>query len=227
MKYPKTITKLLNNKIVFYIVAFFAIANILGYFFLGNFTGIMLFLVIGGITCLFEKNKTFILFVALVVTSLLMMVGKRVKEGMEVKKNNSSKNKESSTIVHPAPEPDSQEKAELNEDSSDKSGEGTEPEGAEPMKNNSKDKKWGSRIDHAQTIEDSYGQLSKILGSKGLEGLTNDTRTLMKQQMDLADAMKGMMPVVKQAQEMMKGFDLGELGGLADLAKQFTAGKKE
>ena len=222
MKYPKTITKLLNNKTVFYIVAFFAIANILGYFFLGNFTGVLLFLVIGGLTCLFEKNKTFVLFVALVVTSLLMMVGKRVKEGLEVKKKEPSKNKESSTIVHPAPEPDSQEKAELNEDSSDK-----EPEGAEPMKNNSKDKKWGSRIDHAQTIEDSYGQLSKILGSKGLEGLTNDTRTLMKQQMDLADAMKGMMPVVKQAQEMMKGFDLGELGGLADLAKQFTAGKKE
>ena len=226
MKYPKTITKLLNNKTVFYIVAFFAIANILGYFFLGNFTGILLFLVIGGITCLFEKNKTFVLFVALVVTSLLMMAGKRVKEGLEnKKKNDSSKNKDSSTIVHPAPEPDSQEKAELNEDSSDKSGE--EPEGAEPMKNNSKDKKWGSRIDHAQTIEDSYGQLSKILGSDGIKGLTNDTRTLMKQQMDLTEAMKGMMPVVKQAQDMMKGFDLGELGGLADLAKQFTASKKE
>ena len=45
--------------------------------------------------------------------------------------------------------------------------------------------------------------------------------------MELANAMKGMMPVVKQAQDMMKGFDFGEIGGLAELAKQFTAGKKE
>lgn len=219
MKYPKTITKLLTNKTVFYIVAFFAIANILGYLILGNYAGVLLFLVIGGITYIFEKNKTFVLFVALIVTSILMMiVMKKSKEGLE---NEKKKKKDSSNIVHPLAEDQNQEKPEVEKSTDD-----PEPESADAQKDGMKNKKWGSsRIDHAATIEQAYGNLSQILGSQGLEGLTNDTKKLMKQQMELADAMKGMMPVVKQAQEMMKGFDLGELGGLADLAKQFTAGK--
>jgi hypothetical protein len=48
----------------------------------------------------------------------------------------------------------------------------------------------------------------------------------MKQQLELAEAMKSMTPIVEQAQTMLQGLDIKNLGGLADLAKQFTGGDK-
>ena len=79
-----------------------------------------------------------------------------------------------------------------------------------------------NRIDYAATIEEAYGDLSKILGSDGIKGLTDDTHRLMKQQMELANAMKSMTPLVQQAQSMLQGIDIKSLGSLAGLAKQFT-----
>ena len=104
------------------------------------------------------------------------------------------------------------------------------PEDPEPEPMNAEVQKDGfkkrNRIDYASTIEESYGNLSQILGSDGIKGLTDDTRKLMKQQMQLAEAMKSMTPIVEQAQNMLQGLDLKNLGGIADLAKQFTGGKK-
>lgn len=223
MKYPKSIMKLLQNKIVLYVIIFLSIANILGYAVLGNFMGIIMFLVLGGLTSLFDKNMIVILLVPLVVTSLFMM-GKTVKEGLEnsddkkkddVKKKAHSKKDNAtgttgSNIIHPL-------------DTSTEEQSEPEPQGSEPLKDGFKKR---NRIDYASTVEDSYGVLSEILGSDGIKGLTDDTQRLMKQQLQLAEAMKSMTPIVAQAQDMLKGLDIKNLGGLADLAKQFTGGKK-
>ena len=80
MKYPKTIQKMLDNKIVLYVVMFFAITNFIGYAILGNYMALILFLVFGSLTYLVEPNKVMVLLVPLILTSLLM-IGKRVKEG--------------------------------------------------------------------------------------------------------------------------------------------------
>lgn len=237
MKYPKTITKLLHNKPVFYIVAFFAIANILGYVFLGNFVGVFIFLIVGSLTYLFNKNKTIVLLVPLVVTSLFMM-GKTVKEGLENKKTDKKSEKdEKDEKDKKSLEPTSNSPGIITgpvEDNTTKPLNDSEPE-PEPnvaqtdgMANKKGGNQWNkNRIDHAATIEEAYGNLSNILGSDGIKGLTNDTQKLMKQQLHLAEAMKGMMPVVEQAQNMMKGLDLKsfDIKGLADMAKQFSPSK--
>jgi hypothetical protein len=238
MKYPKTITKILNNKTVFYIVTFFALANILGYLFLGNFVGVFMFLIVGSITYLLNKNKTIVLLAPLLVTSLFMM-GKTMKEGFQDTKKKTDKKKSyskkssdksssdkkhleptintSGIITGPA-EDNSMEKMETSSD--------PEPNVAQTdgMTNKKGGSQWKNRIDHAATIEEAYGNLSNILGSDGIKGLTDDTQKLMKQQMQLAEAMKGMMPVVEQAQNMMKGLDLKsfDIKGLADMAKKFS-----
>jgi hypothetical protein len=237
MKYPKTITKFLNNKMVFYVVCFFAIANVLGYLFLGNFAGVFIFLLVGSITYLFNKNKTMVLLVPLLVTSLFMM-GKTVKEGLE---NAEKKEHEMKSAGKKSADKTSSDKKKL-EPTSNSSGIITgpmddtsmeksdlEPEPNVAQTDGMSNKKGGSqwnknRIDHAATIEEAYGNLSDILGSEGIKGLTSDTQKLMKQQMQLAEAMKGMMPVVEQAQNMMKGLDLKsfDIKGLADMAKQFS-----
>jgi hypothetical protein len=76
----------------------------------------------------------------------------------------------------------------------------------------------GYNIDYASTIEDAYDQLNSILGSDGIKQLTNDTQGLMKQQMQLAESMKemgpmiaGMAPLMTQAKGLLRGF--GGLGG--------------
>ena len=79
-----------------------------------------------------------------------------------------------------------------------------------------------NRIDYASTIEDAYGDLNNILGSDGIKKLTEDTQRLMSQQLQLADAMKSMTPLMENAKTMLQGFDLKNLDGLADLAKNFN-----
>jgi hypothetical protein len=87
-------------------------------------------------------------------------------------------------------------------------------------------KKGGYDIDYASTVEDAYDQLNSIIGGDGIQRLTADTQKLMKQQMQLAEAMKGMgpmmesmgpmmesiAPMMKQAQEMLGGGALGVPG---------------
>lgn len=223
MKYPKSILKILNNKIVLYVIIFLAIANILGYVVLGNFVGVIMFLVLGGLTSLFEKNMTVILLVPLVLTSLFMM-GKTVKEGLTnsetkgtIKKKSTTTTTTGSNIIHPL---DTTTPTTDNNSSSSE----TDPEPSEVQKDGFKKR---NRIDYASTVEEAYGNLSNILGSDGIKGLTDDTHKLMKQQLQLAEAMKSMTPIVAQAQDMLQGLDIKNLGGLADLAKQFTGGNKK
>ena len=90
----------------------------------------------------------------------------------------------------------------------------------------------GYNVDYASTIEDAYDELNKILGSDGIKRLTNDTQKLMKQQLQLAESMKGMQPLIAgmgPLMEQAQGFlgnmgNNGNLNNLADIAKQFTSG---
>lgn len=230
MKYPKSIVKILNNKIVFYIILFLSITNIIGDFILGGYVSILLFLLVGALTYLFVKNMTVVLLVPLIITNIFPVL--KTVEGMTDKDKttttttmtgkSTSKNNNDTTITSTAAATSDQMATpsvpdEMTEDQE------PEPVSAEVQKDGFGK---GNRIDYASTIEDSYGNLSQILGSDGIKGLTDDTKKLMKQQMQLAEAMKSMTPIVKQAQDMLQGLDLGSLGGIADLAKQFTSGKK-
>ena len=104
---------------------------------------------------------------------------------------------------------------------------GTEQQGFEPGRRKNR----GYDIDYATTIEDAYDELNNILGSDGIQRLTADTQNLMKQQMQLAEAMKGMgslvesiQPMVGQLQEMMgtNGDSKTSISGVMDLAKKMT-----
>ena len=79
-----------------------------------------------------------------------------------------------------------------------------------------------SRIDYATTLEDAYDNLDKILGSDGINKLSNDTQRLMQQQQKLFDTMSNMMPMINSAKDMMGSIDMSQLGGLADLAGGLT-----
>jgi hypothetical protein len=76
-----------------------------------------------------------------------------------------------------------------------------------------------NRIDYAATVEDAYDDLNKILGGNGIKQLTDDTQKLMQQQLQLADAMKSMSPLMEQAKGLLQGFDLKNLSSLTNVSK--------
>jgi hypothetical protein len=82
--------------------------------------------------------------------------------------------------------------------------------------------KKNNRIDYAATVEDAYGDLSKILGGDGIKNLTTDTQKLMKQQLQLAEAMQSMTPLLEQAKTLIGGFDMKNFDGIASLAKNLN-----
>ena len=82
-----------------------------------------------------------------------------------------------------------------------------------------------SRIDYATTLEDAYDNLDKILGSGGMKNLSADTEKLINQQKSLFESMNSMMPLVGQAQDMLKGFDMDKIGKLANMSSSFGGAK--
>jgi hypothetical protein len=94
--------------------------------------------------------------------------------------------------------------------------------------------KSGFDIDYASTVEDAYDELNKIIGGDGIKKLTSDTQNLMQQQLQLAEAMKGMTPMIEQMEPFLKtasqfmgmgGPDSGGLAGISKMAEQLTAKK--
>ena len=96
----------------------------------------------------------------------------------------------------------------------------------------SKKNSQGYNIDYASTVEDAYDELNKILGSDGIKRLTSDTQNLMKQQLQLAESMKsmqpliaGMAPIMEQAKGLLGNLgDTGNLGNLSKIAEKFSSG---
>lgn len=201
---------------------------------------------------IFKYNKTTIIVLSLTISaSFLLKViydSFNVNEGMENSKNDEkytsndkskmsngiskeeykktienvtkkSNNNDSQPIV-PLTQNKTQTKVENNSDKTD-----------EPFEVGRKSQKGGYNVDYASTIEDAYASLNEVIGSEGIKKLTDDTQRLMKQQMQMADAMKSMGPLIqsmtpllKQAQGLLGNVNEGaNMGNLAEMAKKFSA----
>ena len=293
MKVPRTISKLLENKYVLYVVLFLAITNLLGYMMMENINALVFFILVAFLTSNFSKNMIVVLLTPLVLTSVLM-VGARVKEGfkegiktkeeldadvttattavtaataklktateavaatpsdaaaMAAKDKATTDLTEANAVLTAAnnaanatevPKKDAATTepsvltaltAAAGGAAAQQAGSGAAPEtcpagqtkGANGQCGMTTMYKKGNRIDYASTVEDAYGDLNKILGGDGIKNLTGDTQRLMDQQMQLAEAMKGMSPLLEQAKSMLQGFDMKNLDSLAGMAKNFGA----
>lgn len=250
MKIPKSFSKMLENKYVLYFVLVVTLINLLGYMMLGNFNAIIFFILAAFLTANFSKNMIVVLSIPLILTSVFM-VGKAVKEGFEemkpiderikdIDKEIKEKQDKMNTIINEGVNTDDDKKmlkelrddidnlnkkkekllAEKNEKKDDKKGDKKDETPTEKMSTMYKKE---NRIDYASTVEDAYDDLNKILGGNGIKQLTDDTQNLMKQQLQLADAMKSMTPLMEQAQSLLKGFDMKSLSSLAGLTKTGAA----
>ena len=235
-------------------MVFLSATNILGYIVLNKMNAVIFFVLVSFLVYNFSKNMSIVLLVGIIATNLLMS-NKRMREGMENTSDNDILNgtaaqedptiinalnavKSSSTVEEAQKKIKEQQPSTTDSpnivvpmdltNTSDTINDSPQGVGAMTNMNGGKQTKntQGSRIDYASTLGDAYKNLNEILGAKGIEGLTNETMSLMENQKKLMEQMEGLMPVVTSAQNMLKGFDMKSLGDLANMASQFNPVKK-
>lgn len=236
MKIKAAISNILTSKTTLYVVAALSLFNLIGYLVLGNTQSVLFFIVFAGLSYCFSKNMVIVLGIPLVLVNLIGL--KRMKEGMENSKkpdtsssaSASSSSNKTNSVTKPSRSNDKPEAktkqglpmhpiAEKKEEEQQQQGFST---GA------GKNRSRGHEIDYATTVEEAYDNLNSILGGEGIQQLTADSQNLMKQQLQLAEAMKGMGPVLQSIAPMvenlkgMMGNDKNGLGGMMDLAKKMT-----
>ena len=252
MSFKSNISKILTSSILLRTIFILSFFNIVGYLVYGNFHAIIFFLLVAGLVKYFSRNMIIILGVPLFVVNLFVL-GKNTKEGMENSKSsnntsesnttNSSKNSTldasgntlKDTIKKINDKASSNQEEPITPIDDDTSNTKLTEESFEVGRN--KKAKGKYNIDYASTIEDAYDELNNIIGGDGIKKLTGDTQNLMKQQMQLAEAMKGMGPLIEQMGPLMqsvgpmidqaKGMMGAGSSNIADLAKNFTAGTKK
>ena len=224
MKLPSTISKILTNKYVLYFIAFLSLTNVLGYMISGDINHIIVFMLVGLIMTYFSKNMAIVLLVSLLMANLFSINIMLSREGFEGEKDDDKKKQKKDN---------SKNNDILDSDSVLNSSIDSVPENESiPTNDESFEVGRGKRnpkIDYASTITDAYSQLNELIGKDGIKSLTNDTQTLMKQQLQLADSMKaigplieGITPLLSQVKGMMGGLDTNSLEGIKSFAKSFS-----
>ena len=228
---PGSVSKLLTNRYVLYLVALLALFNVIGYMMMDKTQIVILFILIGYLMTCFSKNMVIVLLVPLVLVNLLtsgMMMKEGFSEGMcseeDEKAGKCKRDDDSASSATPAEAtpPAATDAASMSNTTTT-----SEPAPAEeqPAKKDgfasAGGRKGSSRVDMGSTLEQAYDDLNSVLGSDGIKNLTADTQNLMKQQLHLAEAMKEMGPLMQQAQSMLKTLNIDGIGDLPSLIKKF------
>jgi len=201
-----------------------------GYLAMANINALIYFLIIGLVTSIFTQNMCIILLSALILSNIFI-AGQSSFEGFTGEINDEEKQKKQ--MVNEDKKPQMITPLSSDEEAVDSSipviDNENQPnnfdESFEVNMGNGNKKKYP--VDYSSSIEDAYGPLDK----DGIKRLTEDTQKLLKQQLQLADVMKTMAPLInnikpliEQSKEMMDGvggLDMKNLGGLASSAKSF------
>ena len=195
MNLTASISRFITNKYVLNVVFFVSILNILGYVIYKNYDAVMYFVLVGLLVAYFSKNMTLILGIPLILVNLFSIGKRKVYEGLENKvtagEEAEENEKEFKDVIT------NKGLAEGFEDEKDVKGKGTE-------KFEVGRKKGQYNIDYASTIEDAYDDLNKIIGGDGMKKLTDDSQRLMKQQVQLAEAMQSIGPLVEKMAPMLQ-----------------------
>ena len=231
MKANATISKLLGNKTVLYIVSAISLLNVIGYFFYGNVSAVLYFAILGLLVSYFSKNMIIILLVPLVLVNMFVGSQLNIQKTLEGMTTTDPSGNDPSQAVDPSLNEISTSSPSTSSTTSTTSTPSTSSspltassESATPTpstqtesyRNNGKGKKGKYHVDYETTISEAYDNLNSILGSDGIKSLTNDTKRLMQQQQDLARSMKDIVPLVHSFEPMMnqaKGL-LESMGGV-------------
>ena len=232
MKLGSIASRILTNKMVLNVVSIIALLNVIGYVVIGDVESVAVFIVLAVLVGYFSKNMIVILGIPLIVVNMMALKNRSYGiEGLEMNdtdKKAAADDKKMMTADDKKKADDAKKKA--ADDKKKDSDAAATITGANDKPADhfevGRAKNGGAKIDYAATVEGAYDELNKILGSEGMKSLTGDTQRLMKQQAALAESMKTiapmmeqMAPMAAQAQEMLKGLNIGGEGGMEGLMK--------
>ena len=225
--------KLVNNKIVLYIIALICLFDILGYIMRYEFSAVLFFYLIGMITFNYTKNMTVVLGTALLMTSLMHLIRNmmRLKEGF--KEGKEAKETEETEETEPE---ETEAEGEKGQEEEGKEEEEKEDEKEEEFKNK-KSKKSGyqnqmklnpgmynspnkeqisKQLGKAEQMEKAYDNLDKMIGQEGIKSISSHTKKLVKQQNELMKDLKDITPTLNEAVGAISKLDLSKLGNMFD-----------
>ena len=222
------VPKFLTNKYVLYLVVFLSITNMFGYLAMANINALIYFLIIGLATSVFTQNMTIILLSALILSNILI-AGQSSMEGFTSKKEGNTnmndtvtkeKEKENTTTTQSTKKNSNQNTptsnvtkivTPINPDEGGMDSNSTENEILNSTSENVTDEpfevgmangnKQNYRVDYASSIQDAYQQ---TLDTDGIKRLTEDTQKLVKQQLQLADALKTIAPLINNIKPLIE-----------------------
>ena len=79
----------------------------------------------------------------------------------------------------------------------------------------------GKRIDNESTMELAYNNLQGMLGKKGIQNLTSETKRLVKQQEGLVNTIKELTPILNSAKDVMNSLG-GDKLNMKDMSKTLS-----
>lgn len=205
-KAGKMVKSLLHNKYVLYLVSFLALTNVVGYLAIGDNRALGMFLALVLITSYFTKNLIIVFGVAMCGANVLL--ANNVVEGL--------KNRKKKKVIREAVDGDDTDGEDSDDEDEDESFIGGK-----------KDKK--GRVDFNATREAAYANLEKMLGPRGVSGLTKDASKLMNQQEKMMKNLESFAPLLSKAEKMMGQFSniSGSLGNVDGLLEKLADGKQQ
>jgi hypothetical protein len=212
MKYSQIVKELLQDRNVLYLTLFAALSNLFIYMVMREYQAIIFFIITGLLASYFSKNMILIMLTAIVATGVtvsLKLIGK-VREGMESKMTEAEQEADE---AKEAKGEDVSEAAIADQAVSRAQKKGNplieriEPVGADA----SMLKKDKPKINYADTLEEAYTQLDKLLESASIDKMSQQTERLAENQKKLVKAMETVEPMLDKAQSMLGGMDMDSI----------------
>ena len=213
--------KLVNNKIVLYIVALICLFDILGYIMRYEFSAVLFFYLIGMITFNYTKNMTVVLGTALLMTSLMHLIRNIMgfKEGF--KEGKDDEEPDLTEMVKKVAQQEGEgeeeeEEEEFKKKKSKKSGYQNKMKLNPGMYNTPNKEQISKQLGKAGQMEKAYDNLDKMIGQEGIKSISSHTKKLVKQQNDLMKDLKDITPTLNEAVGAISKLDLSKLGNMFD-----------
>lgn len=240
---PKIVQKALTNKYVLYAVLVICIMHIVGYIQTNQWDALALFMASLVIMTYFSKNMTVNLSVSLFLANCKVcmdfvgdvqkFVGLRegFKEGAKFTKNdkdecvaegsdNTKDCGQSGVKCYNDDKCTDEIKAESfggKNKASNLVKEAASATGEE-------DEAPGKRLDYAATYEMAINNLDKMLGKKGMAGLTKETEKLVAQQKGLMESLNNMAPVLESAKKTLDNMNMPDIDKMSDMLSKMNGG---
>ena len=224
--FTKNMNKFFKNKTVLYILFAIGVFNLLGYLAKNNIMAVTLFLLIGYISTFFTKNMSYIILVPILLTNFFvcctMITKLRLKEGLENQDENNAEQEqeqvEETEDTSDEPKGVKTEKQSNNKVSTNKPNYASLNEN-DPTENDDELTPVEAKIKTQETMENTYQNLEKMLGSDKIQKMSDGAKNIADNQKELYSAIEKMGPMMTEANKLIDKLHESPIGGFM---KKFT-----